>query len=79
MVSPESGHAILITCSVCKPVHYSYGCDAPPSDSEQIKVYKSEVLKGQCAVYEAIKFFVYIQIYVMYYYISSMEMVESNA
>ena len=43
-------------------MHYSYGCDAPPSDSEQIKVYKSEVLKGQCAVYEAIKIFVYIQI-----------------
>ena len=39
-------YPISTNYSICKPVHYSYGCDMPAGDSEWSKVYTSEVLKG---------------------------------
>ena len=38
----------------------------------------NHLLKGQYAVDEVIRFFVYIQVYVVDYCVTNMEMVESN-
>ena len=39
-------YAIIITCSLSKPVHYGYSYDMQASASKWSKVYASEMLKG---------------------------------